>query len=536
MKTYSKLFLLMTLFALFQTMQAQVQRVVRIEGITPGVDTLVYDQIYKAITADAPNRAINNNVVYELKRGQVYLATSTILAKDFDLYIRAEDGAGTKPIIFHTKSSSGSSSVFINAQKNLTLENIEFDGKHSDGSVAFRALSFNGLNCRFIMLGCWFTCDLSAGINILVDHAKLYVSDCIFGNLGHHISVGGNGRAIDVRAPNNMDTLIVENSTFYNLTDRFIRNMAPVIDYVKLDHITIANMQGYHGCVQLGKTKKAIITNNLFANPMIYGDRLTARWRSEQKQPDKAFAVITHDSLSTVLPSASVEMRNNNIYFDQKFVDFFNETPPNDSIVYPRAVSNFITKSLGSDLTKAYFTEQLTLTNTSSSDLLLDFVTFWVKYPNAGLYPDNWSQIYPYEWDVSYATTSKSYTAADNGYPVGDLNAFPAMKVKWENGDVLAKSETKTLDNGLEINNYPNPFKYQTTIHYSIVKDQKVEVSIYNSYGQKERILINAFLSEGDYQVSWDGTDDSGSEMPKGMYLVQISGSNGVTTKKILKQ
>jgi len=537
MKTiYNKIFFLALFFAICGLLPAQ-KRVVKIDGITPPDGTLIYDQIYKAITEDAPNRATNNNVVYELKRGQVYLATSTINATDFDLHIRAEEGTGPKPLILHTLNSAGSSASFINAYKNLTLENIEFDGRHANGSIVSAAINMRGLNCRFIVKGCWITSDLSAAVRTLVDHTKVYISDCIFGNLGHWISVGGNGRALDVRAPNNVDTIVFENSTFYNLTDRFLRNMAPVIDYFKMDHNSIVNMQGYHGCVQLGKTRTAEITNNIFANPLIYGNRLTARWRSEQHQPKKDFSVITHDSLSAVLPSATIVMRNNNIYHEQKFVDYFNQTPPDDSIKDPTAVSSYIVYNLGTDIDKAYFREELTFANTSSSDNLYDFLVWWAKYPKAGIFPNNFSEIYPYEWDVSYPTSSISYTAGDDGFPVGDLNAFPAKKALWlqKKGKIPVKNETLNTT-GLEISkSYPNPFKFQTTINYSVEDAQKLEISIYNSYGKKIKVLANANIQAGDYQISWDGTDNSGSDSPNGLYLIQISGSNGSVIKKIVK-
>jgi hypothetical protein len=41
------------------------QRVVTINGIVPG-QPLVYDQIYNAIIADAPNRVTNKNVVWNV--------------------------------------------------------------------------------------------------------------------------------------------------------------------------------------------------------------------------------------------------------------------------------------------------------------------------------------------------------------------------------------------------------------------------------------------------------------------------------------
>lgn len=536
MKTqYTKLFFLAVWILLMASAYAQ-PRIVVIPGIVPG-QALVYDQIYTAIAADAPNRLTNKNVIYELKRGQVYLATSTINSTDYDLKIRAEAGTGPKPIVFHTLNKAGGSAPLITARMNLSLENIEFDGRHSNGTLANRVLNMYGKNYRAVLRGCWLTNDRGGAFAIQVDGVKLYMIDCIIGNQGHHISVGGNGRALDIRNTGTVDTIVFQNCTIYNLSDRVIRNMAPTINYIKLDHNTIYNIQGYHGCIQLGKTKKALITNNIFANPLTYGDRTTSRWRAEQLQPDKSFAVITHDSLSIKLTSATVEMRNNNIYHEKKFIDFFNQTPPNDSIKDVRPVNNAIIKFVGTGMPQAYFQEELTFKNVSSSQMMYNFLTHWITYPKAAVYPNNFSVIYPYEWDVSYSTASKSYKAGDNGYPLGDLNAWPALKTQWAQGAIIKSARIGTVNaEAVEIgSNFPNPFTGQTTIYYSLAEAQKVEVSVYNAAGQKTNVLVSKNLAGGNYSVTWDGTNLSGSTVPKGLYFVQITGTNGTSVKKILK-
>ena len=108
MKTQLNKITILTLVILISLSALAQQRVVTINGIVPG-QPLVYDQIYNAINADAPNRVTNKNVVYELKRGQVYLGMSTINTTDFDLYIRAEAGNGHLPIIFHVLNPAGGS-------------------------------------------------------------------------------------------------------------------------------------------------------------------------------------------------------------------------------------------------------------------------------------------------------------------------------------------------------------------------------------------------------------------------------------------
>jgi len=89
---------------------------------------------------------------------------------------------------------------------------------------------------------------------------------------------------------------------------------------------------------------------------------------------------------------------------------------------------------------------------------------------------------------------------------------------------------------GLEIRqNYPNPFTDFTTIYYSLSQPQKVEISIYNSVGQKIKTLVNAEQKVGDYNIRWNGTNDQGAALAKGLYVVSVSGANGRIVKKIMK-
>jgi hypothetical protein len=203
-----------------------------------------------------------------------------------------------------------------------------------------------------------------------------------------------------------------------------------------------------------------------------------------------------------------------------------------------RPVNNAIAKFVGADLPKAYFNEPLVLKNTSDPKMLYEFLIYWVTHPKASVYPNNFSTIYPYEWDVTYSTTSKSYTAGDNGYPVGNLNAWPTLKTQWAQGIVLKSASRPVTVNGLEIRqNFPNPFTDRTAVCFTTNKDQKVEVAVYNWLGQKTRTLVNKYMKTGDYSIDWDGTNDAGAHLPKGMYLIQITGSEtqGKVAMKLIK-
>ncbi|MBI9031747.1 T9SS type A sorting domain-containing protein [bacterium] len=74
--------------------------------------------------------------------------------------------------------------------------------------------------------------------------------------------------------------------------------------------------------------------------------------------------------------------------------------------------------------------------------------------------------------------------------------------------------------------NYPNPFNPETTISYSIPKDGKVLVSVYNLKGQKVKQLLNDHVIAGRHKVIWDGRNSQGQYVSSGLYFVKIKHSN----------
>jgi len=82
--------------------------------------------------------------------------------------------------------------------------------------------------------------------------------------------------------------------------------------------------------------------------------------------------------------------------------------------------------------------------------------------------------------------------------------------------------------------NYPNPFNQQTTIKYSVSELGPVEVTIYDVLGKRIRSLASGFHQPGIYEVSWDGTDSSGSPVPGGMYICRMGARNFSSHKKVL--
>ena len=82
--------------------------------------------------------------------------------------------------------------------------------------------------------------------------------------------------------------------------------------------------------------------------------------------------------------------------------------------------------------------------------------------------------------------------------------------------------------------NYPNPFNPQTVIKYTLPKDCHVELTIYNTLGQKVKTLVNQYQSAGYKMVHWNSTNDKGNEVGSGIYFYRIKAAYYTEVKKMI--
>lgn len=84
--------------------------------------------------------------------------------------------------------------------------------------------------------------------------------------------------------------------------------------------------------------------------------------------------------------------------------------------------------------------------------------------------------------------------------------------------------------------NYPNPFNSVTKISFTLSDNKTVHtvLQIYNIQGQNIRTIFSGMLPSGTYQYEWDGKDNSGMNVPSGIYFYQLSVRNYSQIKKAI--
>jgi N-acetylneuraminic acid mutarotase len=86
---------------------------------------------------------------------------------------------------------------------------------------------------------------------------------------------------------------------------------------------------------------------------------------------------------------------------------------------------------------------------------------------------------------------------------------------------VVAKEPAK-ISTGYALENYPNPFRVTTNIRYTIAKDARVSLAVYDPLGQKLAQLVNGRVTAGNHAVQFNA-----SSLTAGVYYYKLSVNGG---------
>ena len=115
----------------------------------------------------------------------------------------------------------------------------------------------------------------------------------------------------------------------------------------------------------------------------------------------------------------------------------------------------------------------------------------------------------------------------DNGQPVSSIEKLDLITGIPNNHPQIV--------NGFKLdNNYPNPFNPSTQISFSVGKESQVSIDIYSILGQRIKNLTSKNYSVGNYQISWDGTDNYGKQVAAGVYIYRLSSDYFTDSKKMV--
>ncbi len=75
--------------------------------------------------------------------------------------------------------------------------------------------------------------------------------------------------------------------------------------------------------------------------------------------------------------------------------------------------------------------------------------------------------------------------------------------------------------------NYPNPFNPTTSIRFSLPLQKKISIVVYDILGNEVKTLFNSQeFEKGNYEVTWDGTNNFGTAVASGQYIYTMKYGN----------
>lgn len=82
--------------------------------------------------------------------------------------------------------------------------------------------------------------------------------------------------------------------------------------------------------------------------------------------------------------------------------------------------------------------------------------------------------------------------------------------------------------------NFPNPFNPGTKINFELKVSSKTSLTIYNTLGQKIKLLENKSLPVGQHKYFWNGTDENGRQVVSGVYFYRLAAGKFSQVKKMI--
>ena len=140
---------------------------------------------------------------------------------------------------------------------------------------------------------------------------------------------------------------------------------------------------------------------------------------------------------------------------------------------------------------------------------------------------DTWRQLkFPSSYNINevcFVDDMIGWVATENGLIYYTENGGE------ESQSVISDNKNKQPKDFQLYQNYPNPFNPSTLIKYSIPKEGKVTLTVYNLLGQKMKELVNEFKPAGNYELKFNA-----AKLPAAVYFYQLQSGNYIETKKLI--
>lgn len=496
------------LLVMFAFINVNVDAQVRYVDVAPGVGTL-----NDAIAADTLGDGERNdpeNTVYRLQRGNeaYYGLTGSISNSGYPLSIMAVEGDGARPFLQPRVVGDDASRPF-RPKGDITLKGLHVTSMDDLGGMSTRMLRCSAEDIKVVADDCWFDKDGQSLIRTDDPGQSYFFTNCIISNIGHPSSPA-NGRGIDDRG-NDIDTVMFDNCTFYNVTFGIIRDDGGTIKYASMNNNTIVNV-GIKG-IDFGPAEKVVMTNNIVMNAGFIPMHI-----------DDDDFILSVDSIDGVAPM--VTMTNNTAYLDSaKLAPYLNDTLVyvpimNETLMYATEGSDELNENLNIEFTDGPPFNDSLLMYQFDPEYNAENAPFWIEpeVPGVG---EGGNGVYHLDvpYDFGYANSIAANGGTD-GLQVGDR--------RWEATNSVGVNTQ--IKQALEMSVYPMPANQHLTIDFSVENESLVQIDVYNLTGARVASVVNAQYPAGSHSFTYslDGS------MGNGMYILRMKAGNASSSAKIV--
>lgn len=428
-------------------------------------DELAINALYNAIVADtiAGGERKNPNRVYKLERGGFYYNTERIENQGWHLRIVGEKGDPTDefanpPMLQLEHRESDRTDKLLQAGGSVTLKNLIINGKTTQGDLPYEIISFNAEDETYVIDNVTFEYAAWGIIAFYGINSDISITNSRFRNLASTTEYWG-GRGLSVWV--NVNKLLIENNTFMNIGGFAIQLEGGVAQEAWINHNTFVNV-GRQVFLH-GNHLNTYFTNNLIVNGYFHGEGSEGFGNvTRLSQADNQFSGIFNIE---PLPSAfgleverKIVFSNNSHFRDQVYENYYASTSGSTFPVRSQPMLNVRTLNYFDQYDGMVVQNNFDGPNPGikvapdNPQEQIDFVIsvrtaaevkpLW--YWDPGRVDDNYSIQWPFPEDLSYTNTTHQ-SAAFGGFPLGDLNWFPAQKSAWMSEKDAIEAEIKAL-------------------------------------------------------------------------------------------
>jgi hypothetical protein len=503
--------LMLLLFAGFSSETLALE--IRYVDVNPGIGTL-NDAINGDTTATG-ERVDPFNTVYRLERVEdIYYISAPISNIGYPLTVVAEEGDGPRPYLALKTDQGGTIAEYcFRPEGDITLRSLHITGMDDLGAVSQRIIRASADNIRITLDDCWLD-DTDQAIRLDNEGMKLYISNTVFSNLGDPANPSA-GRGIDERG-NSIDTLIIEDCTWYNFTHSILRDDGGYIKHCKINNSTFVNV-GRRG-FGLGNIAELEFTNNILHNVGYIVQDV------ESSQAVFEIDEITQELLDMGF-TQSLNISNNSVFLDTLLIeDYLNE-----SIVATPLFNPTGALLVEAGTAEGFYYENVNFENPPGNQGIIDQLEYQlnpdlqVENTPDWVLPDPPNTIYHLvvPFSFNYANTT-AQTGGTDGGQLGDRNwtASPTVGIAQA---IIKQGELRA---------YPTPAESHVNIAFSLASASFLTIDVYNIGGMKVYNVTNEMYPTGSHEIYWNLS----GKLNAGIYLLRMNaGGNVYTSKMIVK-